>query len=114
MDKRTIASSVVGLLAPLLVNPVISLAAQTPSTLSSSVVNGSTLNSSTVSHSALSPKQDNFVLSSTPQQQATYVGEGGEEPGNAKLVNAETGSSTPAWGFDKDVVNEFDPVSVNN
>ncbi|MFK5706336.1 LPXTG cell wall anchor domain-containing protein, partial [Ligilactobacillus sp. LYQ139] len=41
-------------------------------------------------------------------------GEGGEEPGNAKLVNAETGSSTPAWGFDKDVVNEFDPVSVNN
>ncbi|MFK5706328.1 hypothetical protein ACI3E1_07840, partial [Ligilactobacillus sp. LYQ139] len=109
MDKRAIASSVVGLLAPLLVNPVIGLAVQTPSTSNSSAVN-----SSTVSHSVLSPKQGNFVLSDTPQQQATYIGEGGEEPGNAKLVNAETGSSTPAWGFDKDVVNEFDPVSVNN
>lgn len=105
MDKKVIAGSVVSLLAPLLVSPIVSLADQVPSTAQSSVIAGQP--SSAVS-------QTSPTLNSSQQQQGTLVGEGGQEPGNVKLVNPQTGSSQVAWGFDKDVTNEVDPVHVSN
>lgn len=104
MNKRVIAGSVVGLLAPLLVSPAVSLADQVASSQGSSI-----------SSQAVSSKQVSTpTSSSTRQREAISVGEGGTESGNVKLVNAQTGSSTPAWGFNQDVANEFDPLSVQN
>ena len=105
MEKKVIAGSVVGLLAPLLISPAVSLADQISTAQSNSVV---------AQQSSSTAKQSSSALSSLQQQQATYVGEGGMEPGNVKLVNAQTESSQVAWGFDQDVTNEVDPVYVNN
>ncbi len=62
MDKKVIAGSVVSLLAPLLVSPVVSLADQVPSTAQSSVIAGRP--SSAVS-------QTSSTLNSSQQQQET-------------------------------------------
>lgn len=105
MEKKVVAGSVIGLLVSLLVSPVVSLADQVSTAQSSSVA---------TSQPSSVVKQASSALSSSQYQQATYVGKGGGEPGNAHLINAQTGSSIPAWSFDNDVTNEVDPVYVNN
>ena len=118
MKKTMMASSIVGLLAPLLVGPTV-FAAQSTSTQGSSSVAASrqvAASSSSVAGPASFSSQATSSASTDNQPvQAQYFGRNtAVQPGNSEIIDATTGDTTHAWGFDQDVVNILSPVYVND
>lgn len=118
MKKTMMASGIVGLLAPLLVGPTV-FAAQSTSTQGSSSVAASrqvAASSSSVAGPVSSSSQATSSASTDNQPvQAQYFGRNtAVQPGNSEIIDATTGDTTHAWGFDQDVVNILSPVYVND
>ena len=118
MKKTMMASGIVGLLAPLLVGPTV-FAAQPTSTQGSSSVAASrqvAASSSSVAGPVSSSSQAMSSASTNNQPvQAQYFGRNtAVQPGNSEVIDATTGDTTHAWGFDQDVVNILSPVYVND
>lgn len=118
MKKTMMASGIVGLLAPLLVGPTV-FAAQPTSTQGSSSVAASrqvAASSSSVAGPVSSSSQATSSASTDNQPvQAQYFGRNtAVQPGNSEVIDATTGDTTHAWGFDQDVVNILSPVYVND
>lgn len=118
MKKTMMASGIVSLLAPLLVGPTV-FAAQSTSTQGSSSVAASrqvAASSSSVAGPVSSSSQATSSASTDNQPvQAQYFGRNtAVQPGNSEIIDATTGDTTHAWGFDQDVVNILSPVYVND
>ena len=118
MKKTMMVSGIVGLLAPLLVGPTV-FAAQSTSTQGSSSVAASrqvAASSSSVAGPVSSSSQATSSASTDNQPvQAQYFGRNtAVQPGNSEVIDATTGDTTHAWGFDQDVVNILSPVYVND
>lgn len=118
MKKTMMASSIVGLLAPLLVGPTVLAAQSTPVQESRSAATSRQVaaSSSSVAGPVSSSSQATSSASTDNQPvQAQYFGRNtAVQPGNSVVIDAATGATTHAWGFDQDVVNILSPVYVND
>ena len=118
MKKTMMASSIVGLLAPLLVGPTVLAAQSTPVQESRSAATSRQVaaSSSSVAGPVSSSSQATSSASTDNQPvQAQYFGRNtAVQPGNSEVIDAATGDTTHAWGFDQDVVNILSPVYVND
>lgn len=117
MKKTMMASSIVGLLAPLLVGPTVLAAQSTPVQGSRSTTSSQVAASTSSVAGAVSSSSRATSTATTDNQpvQAQYFGRNtAVQPGNSVVIDATTGATTHAWGFDQDVVNILSPVYVND